>query len=280
MVVDTRFKKIIIIFIILFMNDHHAAAVNLEDEDGPISYKIEMLSWEKVNELLPNHSKFTIIDSETGLQFKVQRRAGKMHMDAQPLSRKDTAIMKKIYNGRWSWKRRAIIVLVKDQMIAASMHGMPHGAGSINNGFPGHFCVHFSGSTTHRSGRADLAHELMICKIDEYLNEAEPYELINIFAIAINQTDTKILHAIVSKFGSPNRINKVANNMKYFSVTRYLNRPLKNTKGLLQVDIPVEATYFTMDNRKEAKIIHFIVRRESLTDAWLIDQKNLYKELK
>ncbi|CAH0347110.1 hypothetical protein [Bacillus sp. CECT 9360] len=130
---------------------------------------------------------------------------------------------------------KAIIVLVKDQMIAASMHGMPHGAGSINNGFPGHFCVHFSGSTTHRSGRADLAHELMILKasgkIDEYLNEAEPYELINIFAIAINQTDTKILHAIVSKFGSPNRINKVANNMKYFSVTRYLNRPLKNTKG-------------------------------------------------
>ncbi|CAH0347111.1 hypothetical protein [Bacillus sp. CECT 9360] len=87
------------------MNDHHTAAVNLEDEDGPISYKIEMLSWEKVNELLPNHSKFTIIDSETGLQFKVQRRAGKMHLDAQPLSRKVTAIMKKIYNGRWSWKR-------------------------------------------------------------------------------------------------------------------------------------------------------------------------------
>ncbi len=37
--------------------------------------------------------------------------------------------MKEIYGGKWSWKRRAIIVIHQDQWIAASMHGMPHGAG-------------------------------------------------------------------------------------------------------------------------------------------------------
>ena len=58
--------------------------------------------------------------------------------------------MKKIYNDQWSWKRRAIIVLVKDQMIATSMHGMPHGTGALQNDFPGHFCVYFFGSITHR----------------------------------------------------------------------------------------------------------------------------------
>ena len=55
-------------------------------------------------------------------------------------------MMKKIYHNQWSWKRRAIIVLIDHQMIAASMHGMPHGAGALQNDFPGHFCVHFSGS--------------------------------------------------------------------------------------------------------------------------------------
>ena len=42
-------------------------------------------------------------------------------------------------------KRRAIIVLIdENQIIAASMYGrMPHGAGALQNGFPGHFCVHF-----------------------------------------------------------------------------------------------------------------------------------------
>lgn len=284
MVVDKKFKVIFIILILVFVFDHHILAVNLEDQEGPISYKIEMLPWKTVNEILPNHTKFTIIDCETGLQFKVQRRAGNRHVDAQPLTRKDTETMKKIYNGRWSWKRRAIIVLVKDQMIAASMHGMPHGAGSINNSFPGHFCIHFSGSTTHRSGREDLAHELMILKasgkLDEYLNDVEPYELITIFAIAINQTDNKILDAVTSEFSSSNRFNKMVNNMKYVSVSRYTKRPVHNTKGLLQVEIPVEITYYTKENGRETKIINVIIRRESLTDAWLIDKKSLYMELK
>ena len=57
--------------------------------------------------------------------------------------------MKTIYNGKWSWKRRAILIITHDQLLAASMHGMPHGAGALKNGFPGHFCVHFYGSTTH-----------------------------------------------------------------------------------------------------------------------------------
>jgi hypothetical protein len=117
--------------------------LNWGDEDTPISFKIEMLPWEDVNEILPNKTKFTIIDVETGLQFRVQRRAGNQHADVQLLTREDTQIMKKIYNGKWSWKRRAIIVLISDQMIAAFIHGMPHGAGALQNGFLGHFFVHF-----------------------------------------------------------------------------------------------------------------------------------------
>ena len=53
--------------------------------------------------------------------------------------------MKTIYQGKWSWQRKAIIVELEDgRRLAASMHGMPHGAGAIRgNNFNGHFCVHF-----------------------------------------------------------------------------------------------------------------------------------------
>ena len=109
---------------------------------SPISFDIQLLSWNVINERIPKYSKFTILDIETGNQFKVQRRAGSQHADVQPLTVKDTKIMKEIYEGKWSWRRRAILIMVNDQWFAASMHGMPHGAGALANNFPGIFvCI-------------------------------------------------------------------------------------------------------------------------------------------
>jgi hypothetical protein len=105
-----------------------------------------------------------IIDIYTGASFYVQRREGSCHVDAQPLTAEDTAIMKKIYGGQWSWKRRGIIVEVRGSRIAASMHGMPHGGGKItDNNFPGHFCIHFLGSLIHGGGM-DILHHREILK--------------------------------------------------------------------------------------------------------------------
>ncbi len=64
----------------------------------------ELLPWEKVNELIPRYSTFSVTDIDTGLSFKAQRRAGNHHADVQPLTKKDTEIMKRIYEGKWSWK--------------------------------------------------------------------------------------------------------------------------------------------------------------------------------
>ena len=199
----TFYKVLLIVSCILTsIVDQAVYANEWEDEDSPINFKIEMLPWKKVNDILPNESKFVIIDVESGLAFKVQRRAGTQHADVQPLTKEDTQIMKKIYQNQWSWKRRAIIVLIEDQMIAASMHGMPHGAGALPNDFPGHFCVHFSGSITHRLKNEDLSHKLMILKaagkVDKYIATVNPYELIKIFSIAINQGDSDILALTLS----------------------------------------------------------------------------------
>lgn len=171
------------------------------DEEG-VSWRIEMLAWEKVNGILPKYSKFTVLDVETGKKFKVQRRAGSHHADVQPLNAEETKIMKSIYGGKWSWKRRAIIVINGNQWIAASMHGMPHGGGALKNNFPGHFCIHFYGSTTHRTNFMDLSHKLMILKaagkLDGYLNNANPYEVISAFMAGLKQQDSRIVQSISS----------------------------------------------------------------------------------
>ncbi|WP_053345488.1 hypothetical protein [Peribacillus butanolivorans] len=277
-------KKIYQVFIVTFlfvlMINHTVYAIEWEDEDVPISFKIEMLPWEIVNNIIPNKTNFTIIDIETGLSFKVQRRAGSHHADVQPLTKEDTQIMKKIYNNKWSWNRRAIIVLINNQMIAASMHGMPHGAGALQNGFSGHFCVHFSGSITHRLKNEDLSHKLMVLKaagkLDDYIATVNPYELIRIFTIAINQGNQKLLALTLSNPSHLNRVNKLVEDITYFGVVDPLRQPPEQLNGVFLVDVPVQVAIYKKREGKEKKVMHFMIRRDSLTDRWFIDQDSLY----
>ncbi|USK74362.1 hypothetical protein [Peribacillus frigoritolerans] len=277
------YQLIIAIFIFLLMVDHPVYATEWEDEEGPISFKIEMLPWEIVNNIIPNKTIFTIIDIETGLSFKVQRRAGSHHADVQPLTKEDTQIMKKIYNNKWSWNRRAIIVLINNQMIAASMHGMPHGAGALPNGFSGHFCVHFSGSITHRLKNEDLSHKLMILKaagkLDDYIQTVNPYELIRIFTIAINQGNQELL-AMTLNPGHLDRVKNLVKDITYFKVIDPLRQPPEQLNGPFLVDVPVQVSIHKKSEGKENKVLHFMIRKESLTDHWFIDQEAIYEELK
>ncbi|MGE7907173.1 hypothetical protein ACQKNS_22505 [Peribacillus sp. NPDC094092] len=282
---NNKFYQVIIaIFILALGVDHPVHATEWEDKEGPISFKIEMLPWEIVNNIIPNKTIFTIIDIETGLSFKVQRRAGSHHADVQPLTKEDTKIMKKIYDNKWSWNRRAIIVLINNQMIAASMHGMPHGAGALPNGFSGHFCVHFSGSITHRLKNEDLSHKLMVLKaagkLDDYIQTVNPYELIRIFTIAVNQGNQKLLAMTLSNPGDSNRVIKLVDDITYFGVVDPLRQPPEQLNGLLLVDVPVQVAIYKKREGKEKKVMHFMIRRESLTDRWFIDQDSLHEDLK
>ncbi|MBK5459168.1 hypothetical protein [Peribacillus sp. TH27] len=278
------YQVVIVTFLFVLMINHTVYAIEWEDEDVPISFKIEMLPWEIVNNIIPNKTNFTIIDIETGLSFKVQRRAGSHHADVQPLTKEDTQIMKKIYNNKWSWNRRAIIVLINNQMIAASMHGMPHGAGALQNGFSGHFCVHFSGSITHRLKNEDLSHKLMVLKaagkLDDYIETVSPYELIRIFTISINQGNQKLLALTLSNPSHLNRVNKLVEDITYFGVVDPLRQPPEQLNGVFLVDVPVQVAIYKKREGKEKKVMHFMIRRDSLTDRWFIDQDSLYEDLK
>ncbi|KUO69347.1 MAG: peptidoglycan-binding protein [Clostridia bacterium BRH_c25] len=155
-----------------------------------------LLPWfNEVSKIFKIGTTATVYDIETGLSFKVKRTYGTNHADCEPLTANDTKIMKKIYNGSWSWGRRAIIATVGSTKIAASMNGMPHagrdnkpankyitsrsggyGAGTNldavkGNGMDGQFCIHFSGSKTHGTNRVDSGHQAMVKKAAEWANE-------------------------------------------------------------------------------------------------------------
>ncbi|MBU7006674.1 hypothetical protein [Phosphitispora fastidiosa] len=169
------------------------AAVHEVDGKSPYG---EFLTWTEVNRIFRKFDKARVTDLETGESFTVQRRAGSLHADVQPLTAEDSGIMKKIYGGAWSWKRRAIVVAVKGHRIAASMNGMPHGAGAIGgNDFNGHFCIHFRDSRLHKN-KVDLAHQVMVWKaagrFDEMLAGAGAGEVLKIMLTAVEQADYKL----------------------------------------------------------------------------------------
>lgn len=142
--------------------------------------------------ILQRGDEATVFDIDSGLSFKIKRTYGYNHSDSEALTAKDAATIKKIYDGQWSWVRRAVIVTVDGKRIAASMAGMPHagldnkpanvyvegrssgyGAG-LNldtvkgNGMNGHFDIHFLNSRTHGTNHVDPAHQAMVKKAGEW----------------------------------------------------------------------------------------------------------------
>jgi hypothetical protein len=208
------------------------------------SSNVEMLPWEQVNGIIPRYSKFIVKDLETGLKFKVQRRAGSSHADVQPLTAEDTKIMKEIYGGKWSWKRRAIVIMTKKRKIAASMHGMPHGAGALKNNFPGHFCIHFFGSTTHRTSSMDLSHKLMVLKaaskLEDYLRQSGPHELAHAYLAGIKQHDSQVLsHISLQKMDWQPVFSQIEN----VFIDRMEILPDEDFQNQLTVSVPLEVKW-------------------------------------
>ena len=129
------------------------------------TYETEVLDWfeDKVTNVIPKNARFTIKDVKTGKTFEVVRWSGYNHIDAEPRTAEDTATMKSIYGGEWSWSRRAILILYNGHVYAASMNGMPHGTTTISsNNFDGHFCIHFKNSRTHESDKVDPDHQAAV----------------------------------------------------------------------------------------------------------------------
>ena len=152
------------------------------------------LHWNEANNIFPRYSVAKIIDVETEKSFYVKRTFGTNHADVEPLTIEDTNVIKSIWGSVTNWDRRAVIVVIDDYKIAASMNGYAHagldryptlavidnrsggfGRGQNldmvkGNGVDGHFCIHFYGSTTHGSRQTNAAHQTQVRRAAEFLD--------------------------------------------------------------------------------------------------------------
>jgi hypothetical protein len=273
-------KRVFIIFCLVIIQWPLESLAQTEHcSSASISFEIDLLEWNEVDLLLPKYSKFTVIDIESGRSFRVQRRAGRDHTDVQPLTKKDTKIMKQIFGGKWTWKRRAILVQVDDYLIPASMHGMPHGAGVIQNNFPGHFCIHFYGSSTHKSEHMDYSHKLMILKsagkLDDYVAQSSLSEQIQIFIEALNQRDPSILNLTLTSNWNQNReFKKMVHDIETIKIKRIVETP-DNQEHLLVAEAQVEVTMYTKSEGKVISKLYIQLSKSSPIGQWKIHHEGL-----
>jgi hypothetical protein len=238
----------------------------------------QLVHWDQAKAFVPMKSVFTIIDMETGLTFRAQRRAGRDHADVQPLTAKDTAVMKQIYEGKWSWSRKAILVRTGKRTIAASMHGMPHGGDGIPyNKFSGHFCIHFLGSSTHRSDHTDPEHQLMVHKaagkLKTYIQGATPLELVDAYISAFNLKEGPALRMMYRDPADPQIQSVLARNDRIVKATRHWSRDDtgKDVQTLLNWEVPVEIWKYTSEGEKQKLMLRFQLSRTSISDPWSIE---------
>ncbi|MBC7341077.1 MAG: LysM peptidoglycan-binding domain-containing protein [Clostridia bacterium] len=120
----------------------------------------ELLEWDWARWIYNPGCTATVIDFYTGRSFRVRHLGGSNHADSEPLTAADTAVMKSVFGGQWSWAKRPILLRVGDRLLAASMAGMPHSVETIyDNNFPGHFDLYFYNSRSHNTNALDPVHQ-------------------------------------------------------------------------------------------------------------------------
>jgi len=165
------------------------------DVPAPDPTKVGPIDWFKsAQNLLSVGTKALVIDVVTGKTFNIQRTFGHLHADVETLTKEDTAVMMSIW-GKHSWDRRAVVVIIDDYIMAASMHFYPHcgvdsapalaivnnlsggyGRGQNldaikGNDMSGHVCMHFLNSINHGKTKPDKDHQNAVRNAAKYIDE-------------------------------------------------------------------------------------------------------------
>ncbi len=137
-------------------------------ETGKPSWKSKVvkLDWYKTGKNVLKRGGYAYLyDITTGIKLRIKRMGGTNHADVEPATKADTAKLKKIAGGKFSWVCHAVILMANNQYVACSVNTMPHGQQTINNnGYDGQFCLHMVNSKTHGSGKVNPNHQACINK--------------------------------------------------------------------------------------------------------------------
>lgn len=231
------------------------------------------LRWEAVDPLWPWDTQATVTDLETGVRFRADRYGGYLHADVQPFTVADTQKMKQLFGGGWSWQRRAVVVELKGKRIAGSMNGMPHGDDTIeDNDFPGHFCIHFWGSLTHGSNRADPGHRLMLLnasgRLAETLSNAPPADVVTLALTAINEDDRVGLRFATDRLEPPSLPADLFDKILYIDLLSAREVETGETKTVVETEAVL---YYKKDpDRSWRRTFRFDLVKPNPKDGWKV----------
>lgn len=87
----------------------------------------------------------TVYDYKTGYSWTLRIMSKDNHMDAEPATAQDTAIMNKAFGGKTTWTPKPVWVTFSDgKTYLGTTHNTPHETYHLrDNDFDGHLCVHF-----------------------------------------------------------------------------------------------------------------------------------------
>ena len=184
----------------------------------------EPVPWPQAAELFPLDTQAVLEDVRTGVRLTVRRYGGYLHADVEPATRRDTAVLRALYGGRWSWRRRPVVALLGGRRVAASINGMPHGGELVgDNDFAGHFCLHFLQSRVHRSGRLDPSHQVMVWEaagqLAQRMARADPEQLVAWGLAAIYEQDEAAL-SLATAGGDAGLARRLFEAVRYATVER------------------------------------------------------------
>ncbi len=113
----------------------------------------EALVFAKVNTLIPNGSRFLVVDLYSQYYFYAVRSGGLNHMEISPATAEDMDRYLAIFSGRSSMEKRPCVVEFNKKIIASSLGGYLHDNGNAQT-----LCLYFFGSTAEDSAMEDQEH--------------------------------------------------------------------------------------------------------------------------
>ncbi|MBR4081524.1 MAG: peptidoglycan-binding protein [Clostridia bacterium] len=112
----------------------------------PAKSQVKLLHWfNDVKPTIRSGQYVLCVDPTTGMSWTLRLYSLGRHADSEPLTKKDTDTMYKVFGNQNTWNQKAVYVrLPNGTWTIGSTHNMPHLSGSIkDNGFDGHLCLHF-----------------------------------------------------------------------------------------------------------------------------------------
>ena len=122
------------------------------------------------------------------------------------------------------------------------------------------------------SGNEDLSHKIMILraggKLEDYLNEIEPAQVLKVFETAVNQKDNKTISMLISS--KEKKLFKRLKDKMFISLNRK-SVQIENEHNPFIQRISVDATIYYCDFSKQRKSMDFILLKDGRTGQWRID---------